>query len=399
MYFRRGFFLKFSAWILAGLMLPSVVTLSFAQSGGEDQQNVAPSKRMPKRLVADYGYWSKSQTPPYSSDQIPFEKITAVNHAGVSINTDGTIAVPEGLLEPKLIRRAHKAGVKVLILLGGDGGVFSSVAADPGLRATLVGSLSTFITENHYDGVDVDWEFPGSPEDKDNFGELMLEMRQALPSPTYLLSVDAGPWGGSDTPFKRLAKQIDYFNIMMYDCAGPWTADAQLNSPIFWDHSDPDPSECQPGGSADGAMDIYLNKLHLSPDQLNMGTPFYGYWYKTVKGLFKRCPGADPNTDTDCPDGTVLAESYGNFIKQRVNRKGWVRQYDLVALVPYLVKADGSRGFITYDDGFSTYLRVWHSVWDRGLGGTFMWSVDQDYDGHSQDLLDAMHSAILEGGP
>ena len=29
----------------------------------------------------------------------------------------------------------------------------------------------------------------------------------------------------------------------------------------------------------------------------------------------------------------------------------------------------------------------------RGLGGTFMWALDQDYDGHSQDLLDAMYKA------
>jgi len=27
------------------------------------------------------------------------------------------------------------------------------------------------------------------------------------------------------------------------------------------------------------------------------------------------------------------------------------------------------------------------------MGGTFMWSLDEDYDGTSQDLLDAMHDA------
>ena len=52
-------------------------------------------------------------------------------------------------------------------------------------------------------------------------------------------------------------------------------------------------------------------------------------------------------------------------------------------------------GYITYDDAFSTYLRVWYSDWDRGLGGTFQWSLDADYDGHSQDLLDAMYNASL----
>jgi len=382
------FFFQWVVWGLAGLAVPLLVPCAQAQDAS------TPHKQLPKRLVADYGYWTRTNTIPYSSAQIPFSKITTVNHAGVAINPDGTLSVPQGFLEPELLIRAHDSGVKVLLLLGG---AFSTVASDAGLRAAFVSNLSGFITKHNYDGVDMDWEFPASQEDKDNFAELMLEVRQALPSPTYLISIDVGPWGGADTPFQRLAKQIDYFNIMMYDCAGPWTADAQLNSPIFWDHGDPDPYECQPGGSADGAMNIYLNKLHLPPSQLNMGTPFYGYYYKTVEGLWKVCRHADPEQNIDCPDGTVLSENYGTYIKERVNNKGWVRQYDLVALVPYLLKADGSRGFITYDDPFSTYARVWYSVWDRGLGGTFMWSVDADYDGHSQDLLDAMNQAIQDG--
>jgi chitinase len=384
--------------VLAGLALVPGVLLAQAQTGGE-AQNLAPQRHLPKRLVADYGFWSKYQDPPYSSAQIPFSKITTVNHAGVNVNPDGTLSVPTGpgndFLEPELITGAHAAGVNVLVLLGGS---FSSVAADPSLRATLVSSLSTFITENDYDGVDIDWEFPASLADRENFVELTQELRQFLPSPRFLISVDVGPWGGGDTPFKQLTRMIDYFNIMMYDCAGPWTADTQFNSAITWDIRDPDPSECQPGGSADGAMDIYLNDLHIPASQLNMGTPFYGYYYKTVKGLWTDCPGANPDTNTDCGDTAVFSESYGTYIKPRINHYGWMYQYDLGAMVPYLVRADGGRGFITYDDAASTYLRVWFSVWERGLGGTFMWSVDQDYDGHSQDLLDAMHLAIVERG-
>jgi hypothetical protein len=32
----------------------------------------AHAQTTPKRLVADYGYWSRTQTPPYSAAQIPF---------------------------------------------------------------------------------------------------------------------------------------------------------------------------------------------------------------------------------------------------------------------------------------------------------------------------------------
>src|SRR5579871_6605987 len=81
---------------------------------------LAAQQPFPKRLVADYGYWSRTQTPPYSAAQIPFSKLTHINHAGVGFNADGSLSVPSGFLEPALISRAHAAGVKVMLLLGGD---------------------------------------------------------------------------------------------------------------------------------------------------------------------------------------------------------------------------------------------------------------------------------------
>jgi len=38
-----------------------------------------------------------------------------------------------------------------------------------------------------------------------------------------------------------------------------------------------------------------------------------------------------------------------------------------------------------------------YSDWQLGLGGTWMWSIDADYDGHSQDLLTAMYQAAMSG--
>src|SRR2546423_11428206 len=39
------------------------------------------TQQLPKRLVADYGFWSKFQEPPYGSAQIPFQKLTHLIHA------------------------------------------------------------------------------------------------------------------------------------------------------------------------------------------------------------------------------------------------------------------------------------------------------------------------------
>jgi chitinase len=344
---------------------------------------------LPKRLVGDYGYWSRTAVPPYSSAQIPFNMLTHINHAGVSFDSTGTLSVPTGFLEPELISGAHNAGVKVLLLLGGDFPGLETSGAMP----TLVSNASAFATEYGYDGFDMDWEYPASTADRIFFDKLMAAFRAA--NANYVLSIDVAPWGGYGYDLVNLQKSLSYFNIMMYDCAGPWTNDGQLNSPIFWNFHDPEPYECQPGGSADGAATIFL--AQVPPDQLNMGMPFYGYYYTNINAEFARCPNSYWTTDGDC-DYTVQTLNYGTAIKRRINNEGWVSYRDPIAFVPYLLMADGSDGYITYDDAFSTYYRTVYSDYVRGLGGTFMWSLDADYDGHSQDLLTAMYQGTMSGG-
>ncbi len=46
-------------------------------------------------------------------------------------------------------------------------------------------------------------------------------------------------------------------------------------------------------------------------------------------------------------------------------------------------------GPITYDGVDSTSGKVRY-IKNRGFGGVFMWELSADYDGQSQDLLDAM---------
>lgn len=348
----------------------------------------AQSQTLPKRILGDYGYWSQSSKPPYSSAQIPFNEVTHINHAGVSFAADGTLSVPTGFLEPALITKAHAAGVKVLLLLGGD---FAGLETSGALN-TFVANMGAFVTQYGYDGFDLDWEYPASTADRIFLDKLTAALRAAYPN--YILSIYVAPWGGYGYDLVRLQKSVDWFNILMFDCAGPWTAYGQLNSPIFWNYHDPAPSECQPGGSAQGAADIML--AQVPPQQINMGMPFYGYYYTNINAEFGRCPNSYWTSDGAC-DYTVETLGYGIAIKNKINKQGWQSHRDPLAFVPYLLMADGSNGYITYDDAFSTYYRTMYSDWQLGLGGTWMWSIDADYDGHSQDLLTAMYQAAMSG--
>jgi len=50
-------------------------------------------------------------------------------------------------------------------------------------------------------------------------------------------------------------------------------------------------------------------------------------------------------------------------------------------------------GFITYEDASSTGSKTRYIMKQRRFGGVFMWELSADYDGKSQDLMDAMYKA------
>lgn len=376
--------------ITAGL-LATLLTGFFCALGAPSAR--AQSSPLPKRIVGDYGYWSKYSPAPYAygAAQIPFTKLTHVNHAGIGFNPDGSLSVPDGFLEPALNQGVHAAGGKVLVLLGGD---FSAIETNPAMLPILVSNLWSFLNQNAYDGLDIDWEYPETTADKDAFLSLLKALRESLPSPIYTISVDVAPWGGLGYAFGQSVQYVDYLNVMMYDCAGPWTDDGQLNAPIIWDGHDPEPYECEPGGSDEQTMKLYSVQYRVPLAKINLGMPFYGYYYTTINKLFGGCPLAQ-ETGNNCND-SVFTRNYGTFFKQRINQQGWETKYDQTSMVPYMLRSDGSNGFITYDDTFSTYTRTLYADWTTGIGGTFMWSLDADYDGKSQDLLDAMYAATLQ---
>lgn len=71
---------------------------------------------------------------------------------------------------------------------------FSPMVADPAKRREFVKNTVKFLRQNHFDGLDLDWEYPafrdgGKPRDKDNYANLVqVDVSTVSNSPLKYLS-------------------------------------------------------------------------------------------------------------------------------------------------------------------------------------------------------------------
>jgi chitinase len=367
--------------LLAAAMLLPIAATPLISTALLRAQLPAASPDSPKRLVAYYLYQDQSRVPAYTASRIPYKKLTHLIHVALIVGPagDGSIQISPRALEAKLIPKAHRAKVRVLVCVQGSAAAFSKTASLPDSRSRFAQNLKDFVTKYDYDGVDIDWEVPQGQPDVANNVLMMQALRDTFPAPRYLLSMatpsEPGHWGEFD--FAHLTPILDFYNVMTYDFHGPWTSHAGHNSPLFSNDTDPGHD-----GSIDDSMALYLNKLAVPAEKINLGTAFYGYEF----------PAGPLHAVCNC-EKTTVSRDYA-YIKARIGSDGWASALDPVAMAPYLIRTTPIAGFITYDDPASTARKVAYALEVRNLGGVFMWELSGDYDGKKQDLLDSMYTTF-----
>ena len=87
--------------------------------------------------------------------------------------------------------KAINPDLKVLISVGGaaaDTGVFSTIAASPEKREALAANAIEFFETYNFDGLDVDWEYPGGG-DIETYIDLLSTLKEAFEPKGYLVTV------------------------------------------------------------------------------------------------------------------------------------------------------------------------------------------------------------------
>jgi len=345
-----------------------------------------PTPCCDKIILGYYPYWNED----YRSDKIPYRNLTHICHAFVRPQADGSILAPPGpppYLEPELLASAHAFGVKVLVSVGGYDPVadenFRTIAADPLLRQEFALNLEAFCRAHGYDGVDLDWEFPQDASDRSNQNLLFQEVRETFnsssePAPSWLLTmaISSGNWYGQWSDYTALSEYVTFYNLMAYDGHGDWSGHMGHNAPLF---RGGDPYD---DVSVEAAVDYNVVTRGISPSQIILGLPFYGYQWPTVEELYDTCSPCNASQ-------MVYREIYP------LVGDGWTRIWDDSAKVPYLTD-DSGPGVISYDDAQSIEKKVLYALDTRGLRGIFAWEISGDYLPPGQPLLEQVHRTVLQ---
>jgi chitinase len=320
---------------------------------------------------------------------INFRLYTHLCHAFVTADGDGNVQKGRNVPNKELAIEAHRAGVKMLLSLGGWGwdAQFASIVSKPEAEERYAKAVLEMVDSSDYDGIDLDWEYPDTKEEVVGFERLSRRFRKELDAigarkgrPMFLTmaaSANPGTLRWLDKEF--LLATMDWINVMTYDFTGDWTDYAGHHSPLFAS------SKPEGGGrrSTESTMKFLLDERGLPANRLAAGIPLYGRGfpvqepYASTKGVAKaRVPGGD----------------YANLLKLQRDQ-GWTRTWDDETKNPWLTSPD-HKMVIGYDDAESVALKT---EWARkqGFRGVFFWQINADRlpDG-TNPLQDASRKAM-----
>ncbi|ROT76530.1 hypothetical protein C7M84_004873, partial [Penaeus vannamei] len=168
----------------------------------------------------------------------------------------------------------------------GEGGMgeYSHMASLPERRAVFISSVVDFLKSYGFDGLDMDWEYPGAPErggmaaDKENFRLLMEELRRAFDAedqgwdltvavPIYRSKLE----DGYDVP--GLCSVVDAVHLMAYDLRAHWDGFADVHS-LLYRRPHLDFGEYRERNANNGVL--LWEEYGCPRNKLVLGTAFYG---------------------------------------------------------------------------------------------------------------------------
>lgn len=323
---------------------PEIQSLDNQPSGSNPLCNVTP-------IVGEYVLGN-----PFNVDALLLDFVI---YAFALIKPDGNLMVySEKYLRDMVNLKLENPKLKAILGIGGWGAEgFSDAALTPTSRYAFAREVKRWVDDYNLDGVDIDWEYPGSSaagiksrdEDTENFTLLLTALRDVLGNDAWISVAGTGDPGYiANVEIAEIAPIINYFNLMAYDFTAGETGDraGRHQSNLY-----PSALSLSPTTSVDNQINNLI-EAGMPSEKILMGLPFYGRY------------GA-PNTATF----DVLRRDY-------INKNGYVVAWDNEAKAPYIVDSNGNFVY-SYDNLVSIYYKGRY-VKENCLGGLFSWQSGMD---------------------
>lgn len=371
---------------------------------------------------------------PENIDDALASKLSHVHYAFAKLNAAGDVMAiewddcPTGawpgcqgtagstMYERMMALRAKHGHLKVVLSIGGwtwgstnTCPIFSAMASDATSRANFVKQSVTFARTFGFDGISIDWEYPGfvprdcKASDTANFKALMQELRAASDAEaaartddaaalTIAAAVPAGLPEIADEKPADVVPYVDYLQLMSYDYHGAWENFTGVNTPLVEEMAGD-------GMSITTTLEAYKAQ-GVDTSKIVLGFATYGRSWD-VSG--DACVASGTCTiGTPAPKGGGTAGSCTRQagvlayyeILDIVKAAGTKVTYNATLEAPYAVAASGNP-FVGYDDVQSITAKA-QLVGKYGLAGAMAWSLDTDDFNNGYPLMSAL-AAVLEG--
>ena len=308
--------------------------------------------------LADYGSFRGL------SDKM-LEQLDIINYSFAQIS-NGELVIPS-YLKKDLVLSYRDKGVRVVLAVGGWGADgFSQAVRTKETRTKFIKSIMNVLKQYQFDGIDIDWEYPGSgvagieyhSSDKNNLNLFCQELRTEMDiyREDLILSIAVAP-SPSLFDFATLNKYVDFFNLMTYDFAMGSTA---LHDSNLYAYTQ---------SSSSMANSVATLKKYVDSDKIIPGAAFY-----TRRGYFKNENDQRIGASLSTPMSTTPL-TYAQLIKMLKDDPTIVESYDEVAQAAYIIH---KRWFYSYDNPRSILAKC-NFIKENNLGGIMCWDLTNDY--------------------
>ncbi|WP_314576141.1 glycosyl hydrolase family 18 protein [Enterococcus gilvus] len=312
----------------------------------------------------------------WNPSQIPGNKLTQLNYAFAKIKN---LEIIEDIPNIQKIPEIKKLfpDLSISISIGGWGAEgFSSAVSSFQNRDTFSSNIVNFIRKCQFDGVDIDWEYPGSSisgiksnkADAENFELFLKLLREKLNSENKKYSLSAAI--GADKELidnlavngeYNYAQYLDSINVMTYDLRGSWTHITGHHTNLY---PYPNSNDLL---SVEQAVDQLLIH-HIPSKKIIVGSAAYSRdWYHIKNTNSASAVGeyaGSNGTHTTSYDDLVL------LLKKNPNNYHW----DQNAQAPYYF--DG-KIFMSFEDKKSIEHKA-KFIREKQLGGIMLWELSLD---------------------